>query len=88
MRSRYSAFVRHDEAYLLRTWHPATRPESVAFDPDLRWTGLTIVRAEPALVEFRAEYVAAGTSGVLHEVSRFLKDDSAWLYVRGKLISR
>ena len=26
MRSRYSAFVREDAAYLLVTWHPDTRP--------------------------------------------------------------
>ncbi|WP_416966449.1 YchJ family metal-binding protein, partial [Streptomyces sp. Agncl-13] len=26
MRSRYTAFVRLDAPYLLRTWHPRTRP--------------------------------------------------------------
>ncbi|MDX6234676.1 MAG: motif domain protein, partial [Nocardioidaceae bacterium] len=43
MRSRYSAFVEHDAAHLLRTWHPATRPASLDFDPELRWIGLEIV---------------------------------------------
>ncbi len=29
MRSRYSAYVLCNEQYLLATWHPSTRPESV-----------------------------------------------------------
>src|SRR5690625_505537 len=32
MRSRFSAFVTGDEAYLLRTWDPATRPDSLNFE--------------------------------------------------------
>ncbi|MCB2071282.1 MAG: hypothetical protein KDF67_17515, partial [Ottowia sp.] len=32
MRSRYSAFVREDAAYLLATWHASTRPASLSFD--------------------------------------------------------
>ncbi len=90
MRSRYSAFVKRDEAYLLRSWHPATRPATVEFDPELRWTGLEILRVEDGgrsdtkgVVEFRASY----GDGVMHEVSRFVKHDDAWVYVRGKTIS-
>ena len=90
MRSRYSAFVKRDEAYLLQSWHPATRPESVEFDPGLRWTGLEILRVEDGgpsdtkgVVEFRASYV----DGAMHEVSRFVRYDDAWVYVRGKVIS-
>lgn len=30
MRSRYSAFAVGDEAYLLRSWHPTTRPPARA----------------------------------------------------------
>ena len=30
MRSRFSAYAVHDEPYLLRTWHPATRPAARA----------------------------------------------------------
>ncbi|WP_254716546.1 YchJ family protein [Actinomadura sp. WMMB 499] len=92
MRSRYSAFAERDEAYLLRTWHPATRPERIDFDPALRWTGLEIVRTEAGgppdargVVEFRARYASGGEPGELHEVSRFVRDDGAWVYVRGKV---
>lgn len=85
MRSRYSAFVLHDESYLLRTWHETTRPADVVFDPLLVWTGLEVLRAEPRLVEFRAHYRQDGESGVVHEVSRFVHAESGWQYVRGRL---
>lgn len=39
MRSRYTAFVREDGAYLLRTWHPETRPETITFEADLETSG-------------------------------------------------
>jgi len=93
MRSRYTAFVEHDAAYLLRTWHPATRPATIDFDPDLRWVGLEIVAREAGgpddingVVEFRAHHRRDGETGVLHEVSRFRRQQGAWLYVRGRII--
>ena len=45
MRSRYSAFVLCNEAYLLGTWHPRTRPASIAFEPSQKWLGLRILEA-------------------------------------------
>lgn len=84
MRSRYSAFVVGDAGYLLRTWHPATRPTSLELDPDRAWTGLEIVATEggvltapSGIVEFRAHHRA----GVQHERSRFVRVDGAWTYV-------
>lgn len=92
MRSRYSAFAVHDAAYLLRTWHAATRPRSVDFDPDLTWVGLEIVTTEAGgpgdangVVEFRAHHRRGGEPGVLHEVSRFRRQDGEWSYVRGRV---
>lgn len=43
MRSRYAAFAVGDAPYLLRTWHPRTRPEEVRLDAGHRWTGLEVV---------------------------------------------
>src|SRR5690606_41880378 len=43
MRSRYSAFVVRDAGYLLRTWHPRTRPGRLDLDPAVRWRGLVIL---------------------------------------------
>jgi SEC-C motif-containing protein len=88
MRSRYSAFAVQDEAYLLRTWHPSTRPPDVRFDDGLRWTGLTILgttggsllHAE-GTVDFEARYAEHGRAGALREHSRFLRVDGNWLYV-------
>jgi uncharacterized protein YchJ/organic radical activating enzyme len=94
MRSRFSAFARQDEAYLLSTWHPATRPDRVGFEDGPRWTRLEIVRTEDGgpgdergVVEFRAHYLSGSTPGELHEVSRFVRHDGAWVYVRGKIIT-
>jgi SEC-C motif-containing protein len=90
MRSRFSAFAVADEAYLLRTWHPATRPASIDFDPGQRWTHLEIVARSKGgpfhtegTVEFRAHYRVAGRTGVQSENSSFVRTDGQWLYVRG-----
>lgn len=92
MRSRYSAFALGDRAYLLRTWHPDTRPADLTLDPPgaVRWLGLSVKRqqstgADSAIVEFVARYRAGGGSAVrLHEVSRFVRVDGVWLYLDGE----
>ncbi|WP_373300645.1 YchJ family protein [Streptomyces chromofuscus] len=89
MRSRYTAFVRRDEAYLLRTWHPRTRPARLDLDPGMRWTGLEILGTtdgsafhSTGTVTFRASFVG----GALHERSRFERVDGAWVYVDGEFL--
>jgi len=95
MRSRYSAFAVGDPAYLLRSWHPDTRPTTLDLDADTRWLWLEIVRAElggeldaQGVVEFRAKYrvdaPSGRSSGVQHEVSSFSRVDGAWVYVDGE----
>ncbi len=93
MRSRFSAFVVGDEPYLLRTWHPATRPDTIDLDDGMRWERLEVVATDAGgpgdtkgTVEFRAHYVGRRGPGVLHEVSRFFRYDGAWVYVRGRLL--
>ncbi|WTP56444.1 YchJ family metal-binding protein [Streptomyces phaeochromogenes] len=88
MRSRYCAFVKRDEAYLLRTWHPRTRPARLELDPAMRWTGLEILTTSEGTafhttgtVTFRASYAG----GSLHEHSRFERVDGAWVYVDGDI---
>lgn len=96
MRSRYSAFVRADAAYLLASWHPSTRPPSLDFDDAAatRWLGLEVKRhvatdAEHARVEFVARYKVGGAPAVrLHEVSRFVREDGRWYYVDGEFPTR
>ncbi|MEU8956840.1 YchJ family protein [Streptomyces sp. NPDC048518] len=93
MRSRYSAFAVRDEGYLLRTWHPRTRPPRVEFDPAMRWTGLEIRATSEGTafhttgtVTFRARYTDGGRPDALHEKSRFERLDGAWVYVDGTFI--
>ncbi|MET9379229.1 YchJ family metal-binding protein [Streptomyces sp. NPDC002992] len=93
MRSRYSAFVVRDAAYLLRTWAPETRPGEVDFDPSLRWAGLEIRDTtdgtafhQTGTVTFVARYTHAGEQGALHERSRFRRHEGAWVYVDGDFI--
>ena len=91
MRSRYSAFVLKDVAYLLASWHPKTRPEQLSLDdaPGQRtqWLGLDVKRhrvtgADTAEVEFVARYRIGGGSAVrMAEHSRFERIDGRWYYL-------
>lgn len=92
MRSRYSAFVLGDTGYLLRTWHPRTRPDDLDPDPERRWLFLEILRAEAGgpfdesgTVEFVAHYRDSAGRGRLHEISRFVRTDDGWRYLDGDL---
>ncbi len=87
MRSRYSAFARGDAAWLLRSWHSSTRPRRITLDADQVWDGLVVVSASGGLfdqegtVEFRATFTHRGATDVLHERSRFVREDGAWVYL-------
>ncbi|HRL23032.1 MAG TPA: YchJ family metal-binding protein [Alcaligenes sp.] len=90
MRSRYSAFVRNDLAYLLDTWHPSTRPATLEPNPTgLQWLGLQVRRheqsnADTATVEFVARSRLNGRANRLHETSRFVREQGRWLYIDGQ----
>ena len=94
MRSRYSAFVLCNEPYLLATWHPSTRPDSIPFNRNQKWLGLRIVGARvtgdaSAEVEFIARSRASDAAAVrLHERSRFVREGGRWFYVDGDLLER
>ncbi|MFE9423282.1 YchJ family protein [Kitasatospora sp. NPDC006697] len=90
MRSRYSAFAVRDTAYLLRSWHPDTRPAELDLAPALSWERLEIIGSTEGgpfhtagTVEFRAHYREHGVPGSLHENSRFLRHEGAWVYLDG-----
>jgi SEC-C motif-containing protein len=83
MRSRFSAFVLGLNEYLLATWHPSTRPETMELDPAVTWRKLQIVDTAPGVVEFRASYRGLEGAGLLHERSRFVQEDGRWFYVDG-----
>lgn len=94
MRSRYSAFVVMDAAYLLRTWHPDTRPAELTLEAGIQWRRLDIVstsRGGPldreGTVEFKAHFRHDGVGGVHHESSRFLRADRRWYYLDAVWVS-
>ncbi|MGE2734058.1 YchJ family protein [Mycolicibacterium vaccae] len=89
MRSRYSAYVVGDAAYVWRTWHPRTRPPEVDDDMTVTWTRLEIVDRvaggpddDTGEVEFRAHH----RHGALHERSRFARRAGRWFYVDGDIL--
>lgn len=90
MRSRYSAFVLDELDYLLATWHPSTRPGSLAPNRlGSTWLGLevrrhTVIDAEHATVEFVARHKLGGRAERLHEISRFVREEGRWFYVDGE----
>lgn len=90
MRSRYTAYVLGLEAYLLKTWHPDTRPAALNLGDDrqTKWLGLQVKRVEnisenSAMVEFVAHYKINGKAERLHEISQFVRIDGCWYYLVG-----
>lgn len=92
MRSRYTAYAERNIGYLLRTWHPSTRPSVLdpATMPD--WCSLEIVRTErggagdeEGLVEFVATALLGKRLCKLHEASRFVREGGQWYYLDGDM---
>lgn len=90
MRSRFDAFRSGDTEWLLATWHESTRPDDLDLSDNPRWRGLQIIDTVDGgeddltgIVEFRATYIEGSGIGVLHERSRFLKENDTWFYVDG-----
>ncbi|GIH11598.1 UPF0225 protein [Rhizocola hellebori] len=90
MRSRFSAFARNDEDYLLKTWFAGTRPKALNLDQTTRWIRLEVLATSQgslfdssATVLFEAHYRQDGKPGVLREESSFVREHEQWFYVRG-----
>jgi SEC-C motif domain protein len=90
-RSRFEAFRDADAEWLLASWHISTRPSRIDLESNPRWRGLQIVdvrggsgQEATGTVEFRATYVVApGDVRVLHERSRFVREQGRWYYLDG-----
>ena len=92
MRSRYSAFATGQADYLLATWHPTTRPATLALEAGIRWLGLRILSTEAGgatdqegWVTFVARSKFQGRAQRLQERSRFVRERGRWFYVDGEL---
>ncbi|AYQ86527.1 hypothetical protein EDD84_03185 [Burkholderia gladioli] len=94
MRSRYTAYVLGETAYLRATWDPATCPADLEAGDGPRWLGLDIKRfaeqdAAHAVVEFVARYKDGSRAHRLHETSRFSRDEHGiWRYIDGNVSER
>ena len=87
MRSRYSAYVKGNAAYLTNSWHHTTRPNDLALE-STNWIGLKIkstrqgsINDSEGWVEFVARYKVDGRAHRLQENSYFKKVDGVWFYV-------
>ncbi len=90
MRSRYTAYVVGDVDYLLRSWHPASRPDAFTLEEIIRWQGLSIVDTtdggetdDTGQVEFIARYQVENRPGQLREKSDFRREAGIWYYIDG-----
>ncbi len=96
MRSRFSAYCIQNEAHLLRSWAPSTRPSRVSFSTIQEWLGLEIrstfqggLLDQTGRVEFVASFeTAVSESGpraesAIHELSSFERHEGRWVYVNG-----
>jgi SEC-C motif domain protein len=94
MRSRFCAFAMGDTGYLLSTWDCRNRPASLDLDEGTTWRRLQIVDTEAGterdttgVVQFRAQYQRDGGRHILHERSRFVRDEQgAWVYLDGVFV--
>ncbi|NBN65849.1 YchJ family protein [Pannonibacter tanglangensis] len=93
MRSRYTAYVLQDIAYLKETLWPKFQPgfdaEATArWARESRWTGLTVLKvdrgeapAREGTVLFEARYLAGAALHTHRELSQFRKSGGRWYYV-------
>ena len=91
MRSRYTAFSRNNNEYLLASWARKTRPKQLDTDEaPVKWIGLEVLETaegsaqdDSGTVNFIASFIVAGNLCHLQEKSRFTKEDGVWFYLDG-----
>ncbi|WP_420412955.1 YchJ family protein [Roseibium sp.] len=93
MRSRYTAYVREEIAYLKDTLWPKFQAKfdfagTARWASENHWTGLRVLKTEQGgeedrdgIVVFEAKYLAGGTLHTHLEKSRFKKKSGRWYYV-------
>ncbi|SMF17830.1 SEC-C motif-containing protein [Azospirillum oryzae] len=94
MRSRYTAFVRHELDHVERTHAPEIRDdfnrgEAERVAEESEWQRLDILRAaeegDSAVVEFQIQFRKDGKDMRHHERASFRREDGRWLYVSGEV---
>lgn len=95
MRSRYTAFALGAVDYLINTTaarkrHPQDAELLAEQTQITTWTGLEILATvdgspsdQTGIVEFKASFDSPEGSGILHERSRFEREQGQWVYTDG-----
>ncbi len=95
MRSRYTAHVEDNHAYLIKTMAPESREEEAEDQQDsseynMKWQGLEIrslsdggEKDETGIVEFVAKYKVGDKSGDHHQRSEFRREEGRWVCIGG-----
>ncbi|PIK16194.1 YchJ family protein [Halobacteriovorax sp. JY17] len=98
MRSRYSAFAKHEVDYIIATQDKASRGELNKEEIDIwskesDWKKLDIIETQKGqagdndgMVEFKATYVVGDKEVVHHERATFTFEDDAWFFVEGDVL--
>ncbi|SNR52185.1 YchJ family protein [Lutibacter flavus] len=94
MRSRYSAFVLANIEYLQKSHHSKTRPlkkekrDIEKWTKSVKWLKLEVLNTtkdttndSTGTVEFKAFFMENGNINVIHENSKFVKENNHWVYV-------
>lgn len=90
MRSRYSAYVKADGAYLVYSTSKENRYEDdirliEEFSNSVKWLKLEILEVSEFQVEFKAYYQDVEGIKLLHEKSNFEIENGLWKYKDGEL---
>jgi SEC-C motif-containing protein len=99
MRSRYSAYVRHEIDYIINTCIDGDRIDHKSvtdWSEKSQWLGLRIINSargggegdNTGTVAFEAVYIRGNNlRNVHHELANFEKKDGKWFYKNGEIIS-
>ncbi|MCF2950384.1 YchJ family protein [Paraglaciecola aquimarina] len=94
MRSRFSAYVRKDFEYILKTYAEEQRSKLSISEleqsaEDTHWLSLQVVdhssKENSAQVEFKAYYQISNQYYVMHELSDFVRVNDCWFYTTGTM---
>ncbi|NQY28613.1 MAG: SEC-C domain-containing protein [Flavobacteriaceae bacterium] len=93
MRSRYTAYALGNIEYLMSSHHSLTRPnkeqdEILNWTKSVIWLSLEILNSSngsasdiEGTVEFKAHFEEVGATQVIHEHSKFVKENGHWVYL-------
>jgi len=93
MRSRYTAYVLGDVEYLMKSHHSSTCPikeknEILKWTKSVKWLKLEVLNINKGgvsdmegSVEFKAHFEDNGVAELIHENSKFNRENNHWVYL-------